>query len=94
MALSPGAKYIATRPRRKRAFAREKLYLLTINKGDEPLPIVATGFKADLSGNLMLYHHGRLMVLKHWESLKEADFDNPADPDLDPEDVEAGTEPA
>jgi hypothetical protein len=91
MPLNPAAKFVVNRGIKKPR-VKEKLYMVTVDKGEEPIPIIATGFKCDLSGNLMMYHYGTLMVFKEWRLLKQVDFDNPVEPELDPAD--AGTEPA
>jgi hypothetical protein len=92
MPLTPAARFLTDRARKPRV--KEKLYMVTVDKGEDPVPIVATGFKCDLSGNLMMYHYGTLMVFKEWRLLKQVDFDNPVEPELDPADASAGTEPA
>src|SRR4030095_6901861 len=54
-----------------------RLYLLTITPGSEELPILITGFRSELSGNLMLYNNRRLWVFHQWHSLRQANFDEP-----------------
>ena len=86
MPLTPAARLVANRQRKPRV--KEKLYMITVHPGEAPLPVVATGFKCDLAGNLMLYHYGSLQVFKTWETLKQADFDDPAEPEADPVEAE------